>query len=280
MGRNYDPADIGNYLDEAESFQTFSNDPMDADHYMNSYSGFDNLKAAPITDQHIYALVHDGNIAQMNGNKPLDVCYFFDQATYDKFVDPKTGKHDAAALNDALQLDPAGYPTYRDSIICFDVHPEKAKGGVLKLPVGTCTANTQLGGGGAHEAFAPKDISIDLQNSGVLEVNRSKSHLHTGYNTKVEPVRQAKVQKAIAERQQNCIDNGTKHHNTGTKYANEFTPTPNQVAGKPFEATKETGTKDVQSVLKGLHNLQKYLDQAEQSDGLSLSSDDFCFTIK
>lgn len=157
MERKYNPADLSKYLSEAEEYQTFSNDPLDKN-YKNTYSGYDNLSISSIKDEHIYAVIHDGNIAQIKNGEPLNVSYFFDQATYDKFVDPSTGEFDATALSEALQLDPAGYPSYRNSIACFDVHPEKVSGGVLKLPSGICTANTQFGGGGGHQAFAPKDI--------------------------------------------------------------------------------------------------------------------------
>ena len=157
MERKYNPADLSKYLSEAEEYQTFSNDPLDKN-YKNTYSGYDNLSISSIKDEHIYAVIHDGNIAQIKNGEPLNVSYFFDQATYDKFVDPSTGEFDATALSEALQLDPAGYPSYRNSRACFDVHPEKVSGGVLKLPSGICTANTQFGGGGGHQAFAPKDI--------------------------------------------------------------------------------------------------------------------------
>ena len=87
MERTYNPADLPNYLSEAEGFQTFSNDPLNPN-YMNTYSGCDDLSISPIQDEFIYAVIHDGNIAQIENGKPINVSYFFDQATYDKFVDP------------------------------------------------------------------------------------------------------------------------------------------------------------------------------------------------
>lgn len=233
MGRVYDPADLSSYLSEAEGFQTFSNDPLDVN-YLNTYSGFDDLSISPILDEHIYAVIHDGNIAQIENGEPLNVSYFFDQATYDKFVDPSTGEFDAAALSEALQLDPAGYPNYRNSIACFDVNPKGLSGGVLMLPTGICTANTQFGGGGGHETFAPKDISADLQKNGVLQINREKSHFHTGVNTSVSPEKQAVVDAGVAERQNYCIVNDTPHHDTSVTYTTGFESTPDLVGGQPF----------------------------------------------
>lgn len=234
MGRVYDPADLSSYLREAEGFQTFSNDPLDVN-YLNTYSGCDDLSISPIQDEHIYAVIHDGNIAQIENGEPLNVSYFFDQATYDKFVNPSTGEFDAAALSEALQLDPAGYPNYRNSIACFDVNPKGVSGGVLKLPTGVCTANTQFGGGGGHQTFAPKDISADLQNSGVLQINCEKSHFHTGVNTAVSSEKQAIVNAGVAERQNYCIVNDTPHHDTSVTYTTGFESTPDLVGGRPFD---------------------------------------------
>ncbi len=235
MERKYSPSDLSSYLKEAERFQSFSNNPMDLDTYNNTYSGCDELRISPIRDDHIYAVIHDGNIKQLEMGEPLDVKYFFDQATYDKFVDPSTGQFDATALSEALQLDPAGYPTYRGSIACFDVHPENVSGGVLELPTGICTANTQFGGGGGHQTFAPKDISADLQRSGALQINCEKSHFHTGINTTVSPERQALVDAGVAERQNYCIVNNTPHHDASATFATGFEATPDLVEGQPFE---------------------------------------------
>ena len=233
MERKYNPDDLSVYLKEAEEFQTFTYDPSDMDNW-NTYSGYDELSISSIQDNHIYALVHPGNIAEINNKEPLNVKYFFDQVTYDKFVDPLTGKFDATALSEALQLDPQGYPNYRDSIVCFDVHPEKVSGGVLQLPSGTCWANTQFGGGGAHQTFAPRDISADLQTCGALQINLEKSHFNTGTNTAVSAERQADIDIGVDERQNNCITNGTSHHDTTVSYSKGFTPTPDLVGGQPF----------------------------------------------
>lgn len=243
MGRSYDPDDLGKYLQEAEIFQSYSND-VSSLLCDNPYTGFDNLKPAPIKDEYIYALVHvDNNVKQLNKEQPLNVQYFFSQETFDKFVDPKTGDHDATALNDALQIDPGNYPNYRDSIACFKVHPEKVKGGELILPAGKCLANTQLGSGGAHQAFAPTDVSIDLQNSGALEIMPEKSFIHTGHNTIVDPNRREIIKQAIEERYTNCIANGTPHHDTLYKYSFGFPANPTLLSGKPFEIASATKTK-------------------------------------
>ena len=91
MGRNYNPEDLSIYLKEAEDFQTFTYDSSNQDDW-NTYTGYDELSISPIQDEHIYALVHQGNIDEIEKGIPLNVKYFFDQATYDKFVDPLTGK--------------------------------------------------------------------------------------------------------------------------------------------------------------------------------------------
>ena len=200
MNRKYDPFDLPDYLDEAERFQSFRYDPLNPDN-QNRYTGLDDLSISSIQDDHIYAVIHEGNVAEIRDGKPVSVSYFFDQATYDKFVDPETGKFDACALSEALQLDPGDYSNYRNSIACFDVHPEKLPDGDLKLPTGTCTANTQFGGGGGHQAFAPKDISADLQSSGVLQINPDRSHFHTGTNTEVTPEKKDMVDHGVEERQ-------------------------------------------------------------------------------
>lgn len=243
MGTSYDPNALDKYMQKAESFQSYSTDRKDLDHFNNPYSGFDNLKPAPIRDEFMYALIHEGNINQMNNGQPLTVQYFFSQETFDKFVDPKTGDHDATALNDALQIDPDDYPEYRDSIACFKVHPEKVKGGELILPSGKCLANTQLGSGGAHQAFAPTDVSIDLQNSGALEIMPEKSFIHTGHNTIVDPKRRRIIKQAIDERHKYCIANGTTHHDTSHIYKKGFPANPTLLSGKPFEIASATKTK-------------------------------------
>ena len=239
MNRKYDPFDLPDYLDESERFQTFRYAPLNPE-LQNAYTGLDQLQISSIQDDHIYALIHDGNIAQIENGEPVSVSYFFDQATYDKFVDPTTGEFDACALSEALQLDPGGYSNYRDSIACFDVHPEKLPDGDLKLPTGTCTANTQFGGGGGHQAFAPKDVSADLQSSGVLQVNPDRSNFHTGTNTEVTPEKQDMVDHGVEERQKNCLQNMTPHHDTSVDYPHGFTPTPNLVGGEAFQSNGNT----------------------------------------
>ena len=279
MERKYDPADLSSYLNEAEGFQTFSNDPLDVN-YLNTYSGCDDLSISPIQDEYIYAVIHDGNIAQIEKGEPLNVSYFFDQATYDKFVDPSTGAFDAAALSEALQLDPAGYPTYRNSIACFKVNHENVSGGVLSLPTGICSANTQFGGGGGHQTFAPKDISMDLQKSGALQINQERSHFHTGINTAVSAERQAIVDAGVAERQNNCIENGTPHHDISITYSAGFDPTPDLVGGQPFDQTHgviEPLLAEVVDVVKiieeeappNLHDLNSFLIEASEKLGIT-----------
>ncbi|MBQ4187970.1 MAG: hypothetical protein II642_08805, partial [Firmicutes bacterium] len=108
MNRKYDPFDLPDYLDEAERFQSFRYDPLNPDN-QNRYTGLDDLSISSIQDDHIYAVIHEGNVTEIRDGKPVSASYFFDQATYDKFVDPETGKFDACALNEALQLDPGDY---------------------------------------------------------------------------------------------------------------------------------------------------------------------------
>ena len=93
MERKYNIADLSEYLSEAEEFQTFTYYENDLDR-SNSYTGYDDLSISSIKDEHIYAVIHDGNIAQIENGEPLNISYFFDQATYDKFVDPSTGEFD------------------------------------------------------------------------------------------------------------------------------------------------------------------------------------------
>lgn len=76
MERKYDPADLSNYLREAEGFQAFSTDPLDVN-YLNTYSGYDDLRISPIHDEHIYAVIHDENIAQIENGEPLNIRNIF-----------------------------------------------------------------------------------------------------------------------------------------------------------------------------------------------------------
>lgn len=59
----------------------------------NEYNGKDNLEIGKIQDDHIYALVHDGQLNKLDQGE-IAPEYFFDQSTFDKYVDPKTGEFD------------------------------------------------------------------------------------------------------------------------------------------------------------------------------------------
>lgn len=109
-------------LQLAESYQSFN--PRSG--RWNEYNGLDKLSVGNIQDNRMYALVHDGNLADLEKGKSSGIEYFFDQATYDKYVDPVTGKFDAKALSEALQVKPYqcpemaatdGHAEYRNSIL-------------------------------------------------------------------------------------------------------------------------------------------------------------------
>ena len=160
-------------LKKATQYQSFSPEKW------NEYNGLDNLFIGNIKDDKIYALVHDGDLADLNAGKSSSIEYFFDQATYDKYVDPQTGEFDAQKLSEALQVKPYqsddmagkdGHAEYKNSIVCFK------KNGEIKTPIGTCEANTQFGGGGAHEAFIPEEESRKLQENGILQYDREASN--------------------------------------------------------------------------------------------------------
>ena len=141
------------------------------DELPNEYNGKDTLATGRIKDNYIYVLVHDGQLNSLNNGEPISAEYFFDQATYDQYVDPKTGNFDSKKLSEALQVKPYqsydmmngdGHAEYRNSIACFKVN------GTANVLMGYCEANTQFGGGGAHEAFIPDKESIQYQESGIL----------------------------------------------------------------------------------------------------------------
>lgn len=80
------------------------------DELPNEYNGKDTLATGRIKDNYIYVLVHDGQLNSLNNGEPISAEYFFDQATYDQYVDPKTGNFDSKKLSEALQVKP--YQSY------------------------------------------------------------------------------------------------------------------------------------------------------------------------
>ena len=203
----------------------------------NEYNGLDNLSIGYIQDKHLYALVHDGNLNDLKEGKPSRIEYFFDQATYDKYVDSRTGKFDAKVLSEALQVKPYqssemastdGHAEYRYSIVCFD------RKGDVKAAVGICEANTQFGGGGAHQAFIPAEVSEALQANGVLKYNSGASNIRTGQNYIIGADDYGKIQAASDERCENCEEKGLEHPEPeACKNGFPFNPAIN---GTPFNA--------------------------------------------
>ena len=186
------------------------------DELPNEYNGKDTLATGRIKDNYIYVLVHDGQLNSLNNGEPISAEYFFDQATYDQYVDPKTGNFDSKKLSEALQVKPYqsydmmngdGHAEYRNSIACFKVN------GTANVLMGYCEANTQFGGGGAHEAFIPDKESIQYQESGILVYNRDKSLIHTGINNKVDSDAYAEIDVTSTIRVNNCKKNNAKHPN-------------------------------------------------------------------
>ena len=221
-------------LKKAAEYQSFS----PGSSRWNEYNGLDKLSIGSIQDNRLYALVHDGNLADLRAGRPSKIEYFFDQATYDKYVDRTTGKFDAKALSEALQVKPYqsekmastdGHAEYRNSIACFDRTRN------IRTPVGTCKANTQFGGGGAHQAFIPAEVSTSLQENGILKYNDKASNIHTGQNYSIGADAYGKIQTASDERCINCEEKGLQHPEPEA-CQNGFELNPD-VDGEPFGAT-------------------------------------------
>lgn len=176
----------------------------------NEYNGKDNLEIGKIQDDHIYALVHDGQLNKLDQGE-IAPEYFFDQSTFDKYVDPKTGEFDSQALSEALQVQP--FPDnatgdgaeYRTSIACFNVN------GDIEAPMGYCEANTQFGGGGAHEVYIPHNESSQYQQSGALEYNKEASLINTGKNNNIDGESYRSIDNTSKARVDNCAENNTPH---------------------------------------------------------------------
>ena len=203
----------------------------------NEYNGLDSFSMGSIHDDRIYALVHDGNLADLEAGRSSGIEFFFDQATYDKYVDPSSGVFDAQALSEALQVKPFqsdamamtdGHAEYRNSIACFD------RNGEIETPLGVCEANTQFGGGGAHEAFIPEEESRSLQDSGALKYNSEASHIHTGENYVVSADDYDRIQAASDERCENCEEKGLSHPEPEA-CQNGFEKNP-AIEGTPFDS--------------------------------------------
>lgn len=228
-------------LQLAERAQSF--DPRSGNR--NEYNGLDKMAVGNIQDTRIYALVHDGNLADLKKGKALKIEYFFDRATYDKYVDPVTGKFDSKALSEALQVKPYqspdmavtdGHAEYRNSIACFD------RRGDIRTPVGYCEANTQFGGGGAHQAFIPSSESKALQEKGILKYNAEASNIHTGTNYSIGADEYGKIQSVSDERCQNCEDKNLQHPEPEA-CTGGFAPNP-RINGTSFNATGISDTRE------------------------------------
>lgn len=204
----------------------------------NEYNGLDNLSMGSIQDDRMYALVHDGILNDLEAGNTAGIEYFFDQATYDRYVDPVTGEFDAKALSEAMQVKPYrsskmrsedGHAEYRTSIVCFD------RTGDIRTPVGVCEANTQFGGGGAHEAFIPAEESRALQANGTLRYNSAASNIHTGQNYSIGADEYRKIRVSSIKRRLNCKEKGLQHPEQEA-CQNEFELNPD-VGGTPFNTT-------------------------------------------
>lgn len=234
-------------LERATEYQSFSPGKS-----WNEYNGLDDLFVKHISDNKIYALIHDGNLADLEAGKSTNIEYFFDQATYDAYVDSQTGKFDAGKLSEALQVKPYqsdimaitdGHAEYRNSIACFEVN------GDIRTPVGICEANLQFGGGGGHQAFIPDEEAHKLQESGVLKYNSQLSAIHTGQNYFLDAEQYEKIQALSDERCMNCENNGLRHPEPDL-CAKGFDK--NQVVyGKPFESHKVENINFLNTELKG-----------------------------
>ena len=236
-------------LKSVRKTQTFSDYTDKGVIKYNEYNGLDKWSMGHIKDGRIYAVVPPKIYKKVMEGEELHAEFFFDQMTFDKYVDPKTGSFDASELGKALQVKPYqdltqkrfmdGRGEYRNSVLCFDF--QKNYNEHFKTPVSVCEANTQFGGGGANQAYINKDVFVDLQKKGLLKVNKYASLYKTGKNYIIDKTEYNKIDSLSQKRVKYCIENKKDHPNK--KLRDEGFAMNEKVGGTPFDKKGSTGPK-------------------------------------
>ncbi len=197
-------------LEMIKKAQSFNGVGEDA----NKYVGQDNFRCITIPKgQRLYSFQPDIQYEKMRKEKkivPFTFEFFFDQATYDRFVNK--GTFDSTEVAEYLQvgyyMDPLftdGHGEYRDSIYAFDLLED------IRVPVGVCLANNQFGDGEGHQCYIPKDMAIKLQEENLLVFNEEASLIDKGINKYITAERCQQIDDAVDNKLNYCEKNNLKH---------------------------------------------------------------------